>query len=53
MSTTAPIMLRANITREEWAELRKVALDRNTSAAQLTADALRAAYPITPKERQK
>jgi hypothetical protein len=53
MSATAPIMLRANITADEWATLRKLALDRRTSAASLVADALRAAYPLTPKEQSE
>jgi hypothetical protein len=37
----APIMVRAAITPDEWAAVRKLAIDRNTPAAQLIAHAIR------------
>ena len=36
-----PIMVRALLTESEWTGLRKLALDRNTSAAELIGTVLR------------
>lgn len=45
------ILVRARITPDEWAALRKVAIDRNEAVADTVAAALRKAYP-TITERQ-
>ncbi len=47
-----PIMVRAAITRPEWDELRKVAIDRNASTAELVARALREMYPAITATRE-
>lgn len=49
-ATAAPIMLRARLTDAEWLELRQLALRRKTAVPDLVAAALRATYPLTPKE---
>ena len=40
--------VRASISRDEWTALRKIALDRNTSTQTLVAEALRAAFTLSP-----
>jgi len=45
-----PIMLRARITDAEYHALKVRAAQDRRPVADLVADALRAAYPITPKE---
>jgi len=45
----APIMVRVRITAEEWLQLRKLALERNTPVADLVAQAVRTTYNLTGK----
>ncbi len=40
--TTAPIMLRAKITPDEWTRLRKLALDRGESVSTIVGRLIRA-----------
>jgi hypothetical protein len=42
--SSAPIMLRASITADEWKLLRTLAIKRGVRTADLVADALRTAY---------
>lgn len=44
-------IIRARITRDEWRELQKLALDRNTAPADLVAEAIRKTFPnLTEQE---
>lgn len=45
-------MMRANITADEWAALRKLAIDRGTTTAELVAAALRSS-PVTRRAFQR
>ena len=50
--SSGPIMVRANITQDEWTELRAVALRETASTSELVARALRQVYPaITATEK--
>lgn len=46
-----PIMLRASITQAEWAELRKLAIDRKATVQTLVADALRQTYDLNGEKK--
>jgi hypothetical protein len=41
-------MLRANISEQEWAEIRKQAIDRSVTNAEMVADLLRAGLECLP-----
>jgi hypothetical protein len=42
----APIVVRIAVTPEEWRAVRTIALERNESAAETVAHALRATYNL-------
>lgn len=44
--STAPIMLRAALTADEWARLRIIAIQTGTNTQTLVAAALRAQYDL-------
>lgn len=51
MSTSqAPIILRAKITEDEWAEIRKQAIDAGVRPSELVGRTLRS-FLLTPKEK--
>jgi hypothetical protein len=49
----APVLIRAALTSDEWTRLRQLALAEARPVKDLVADALRAAYPLTPKEQSE
>jgi len=49
-SPPAPIMVRARLTADEWAALRKLSIDRREPVADLVAAALRATYQLTGRD---
>jgi hypothetical protein len=47
MAQTPGVVIRADLTNDELAALRKVAIDKGQRVAQIVGAALRAAYPLT------
>jgi hypothetical protein len=52
MAQTPTVTIRAGITDAEHDQLRKLAIDEGRRVSALVADALRAAYPLTPKGKR-
>lgn len=50
MAQTPTLSIRADLTDAELGALRKIAIDEGRRVSQLVADALRAAYPLTPAD---